>query len=380
MDKIPSIKASLINLNFREEDEIRNVIESGAWSEDKRLSSLLLDEGKVLTLEQLEDEYIFFSFYLFDKPRNKKLTEGTISEYKRDFKSFIDFISDPAGSLVTIGNMDVAPSSCRLKQIGRYHLRAYERYINSKYARNTALKKLTFVKSLLKYGYDKGYFTHNLRDEFAIGRKINTITERKLNYEELQVVLNELRKKPLHRIIGSFLILKGLRVSEICKMNFGDLETGLYGDILIKIERKGGKIVRKKIPKGIMFDIIQYRQMLQVSLNQKGGKFNDSPDSPLIPNSLGQRLLRDRIWDIVKRAAKRASKNCLTLKTKAQYISPHWFRHTFATIALDSGASLQDVKDELGHEDIRTTQIYLHSLKEETGTTLADLISNKVII
>ncbi|AYB41713.1 hypothetical protein D5F52_26530 (plasmid) [Brevibacillus laterosporus] len=380
MDENSNIERSISILYNQKEDEVKRIIETGAWSEDQRISSLLLNEGKVLTLDKLYDESIFFAFYLYDKPRNKKLTDGTVSEYKRDFHSFVSFLNDPVDKFTSIGISDSAPPSCGLKQVGRQQLKAYERYINGKHARNTALKKLTFVKSILKYGYEKGYFKYNLRDEFAIGKKINTIVERKLNYMELQAILNELRKKTLHRIIGSLLTLKGLRVSEVCKMNCGDIETGLYGDTLVKIERKGGKIVRKKIPKAVMFDLIQYRQFLKLEFNKKGMVFNDSPDSPLIPNSLGERLLRDRIWDIVKRAAKRASKNCPSLKEKAQYVSPHWFRHTFATIALDSGASLQDVKDELGHEDIRTTQIYLHSLREETGTTLADLISSKIII
>ncbi|MDT3417204.1 site-specific recombinase XerD [Brevibacillus aydinogluensis] len=362
-------------------NQLIHLIERDGWMQNPELAEKLLRDGKVLSLENLDDDISFLAFYLFGKSRNKPLAKSTIEEYQRDMRLILAFLSDPARHLHDVGLTDLpAPPPCRLKDVGRLQLRSFEKYIRSRYAPNTAVRKLSILKGILRFGYEKGYFSHNLRDEFSIGQKVLTITERKLNYEELQAVLNELRKKPLHRIIGQLFILKGLRVSELCAINIGDQEVGLYGDTLVKIKRKGGKVARKKIPKAVMYDIMTYRQALSSELRKKGLELNESPDAPLIPNSGGRRLRRDRVWDIIKRAARRAAKYTPSLQRKYKDVSPHWFRHTFATIALDSGASLQDVKEELGHEDIRTTQIYLHSLKEETGSTLADLISSRVTI
>jgi|GEM_PF-5076958 len=375
------IKHNHSDLSLRLSPEyLENLIQTDGWMEHEDMRALLLKDEKTLTLEYIEDDYIFFLFYLYGKSRNKPLQQNSVQEYKRDMKVLLDFLADPAKAFNDVGFADPAPPPCRLKDIGRLQLRAYERYIKERYAPNSAVRKLSFVKSILRFAYEKDFVAHNFRDEFAIGRKVVSIAERKLNYDELQALLNELRKKPLHRIIGSLLILKGLRVSELCGINNGDIESGLYGDTMVRLRRKGGKVARKKIPKNVMYDIMMYRDELRSTLRKRGLELNESPEAPFIPNKNGNRLFREHVWGIVKRAAIRAGKDHPTFKKKAKDVSPHWIRHSFATIALDAGASIQDVKDELGHEDIRTTQIYLHSLKEETGSTIADLINTKVHI
>lgn len=161
------------------------------------MRSLLLKDGKTLTLEFIEDDWIFFLFYLYGKTRNKQLQPNSILEYKRDMNVLLEFLVDPANAFNTVGLADPAPPSCSLKDIGRLQLRAYERYIKERYAPNSAVRKLSFLKSILRFGYEKGVVSHNFRDEFSIGQKVVAMTERKLNYEELPVVLNELRKKPI---------------------------------------------------------------------------------------------------------------------------------------------------------------------------------------
>ncbi|MFI8712226.1 hypothetical protein [Brevibacillus brevis] len=111
--------------------------------EDMR--SLLLKDGKTLTLEFIEDDWIFFLFYLYGKTRNKQLQPNSILEYKRDMNVLLEFLVDPANAFNTVGLADPAPPSCSLKDIGRLQLRAYERYIKERYAPNSAVRKLSFL-------------------------------------------------------------------------------------------------------------------------------------------------------------------------------------------------------------------------------------------
>jgi len=361
-------------------DELCNFVRNDQWADDTALANMLLKDGKVLTLEHLENEWVFLAFFLHGRTRAKKLASKSVLLYQRDCKSFLSFLADPESCFKEVGIETAAPPACRLQDVGRLQLRGYERFVSAKYAQNTAHRLLKIVRSLLSFGYEKGFFKHNLRDEFSVSQPRQAITERKLNYEELQLIFDELRKKDLHRIIGSLLFLKGLRVSELCNMKLGDLESGLYGETMVRIIRKGGKETRKKIPKSIMLDIMVYREQLAKELRSVGKELDISDKGPLIPNKNGNSLQPHRVWDIIKRAAKRAAKDNQSLAKKADDISPHWFRHSFATIALDKGASLQDVKEELGHSDLRTTQVYLHALKEEAGKTIADLIGGTIAI
>ncbi|UQD56281.1 site-specific tyrosine recombinase/integron integrase [Flavobacterium sp. K5-23] len=136
----------------------------------------------------------------------------------------------------------------------------------------------------------------------------------------------------------------GLRVSELVELKISDL---FFEEGFIKVTGKGNKQRFVPIAELGKKYILIYKDSIRIHLNiQKG--FNDT----LFLNRRGRQLTRAMIFTIIKDLARK-----IELDKK---ISPHTFRHSFATHLLENGADLRSIQLMLGHESITTTEIYLH--------------------
>ncbi len=136
----------------------------------------------------------------------------------------------------------------------------------------------------------------------------------------------------------------GLRVSELVSLKISDL---FFEEGFIKITGKGNK--QRFVPIG---DLTQkyieiYKNDVRIHLNVQKG-FEDT----LFLNRRGKQLTRAMIFTIIKNLAVEINLN--------KNISPHTFRHSFATHLLENGADLRSIQLMLGHESITTTEIYVH--------------------
>lgn len=136
----------------------------------------------------------------------------------------------------------------------------------------------------------------------------------------------------------------GLRVSELVSLKISDL---FFEEGFIKITGKGNK--QRFVPVG---DLTQkyigiYRNEVRVHLSVQKG-FEDT----LFLNRRGRQLTRAMIFTIIKDLTVKINLN--------KKISPHTFRHSFATHLLENGADLRSIQLMLGHESITTTEIYVH--------------------
>ena len=141
----------------------------------------------------------------------------------------------------------------------------------------------------------------------------------------------------------------GARVSELIGINVGDLnleETGGEMITTVKLRGKGGK--ERVVPLGSFATkaIDDYKVRIRPSLVSK----NSSIISALFLNSRGGRITRQSAWTIVLKAARSAG--------ISEKVSPHVFRHSYATHLLDGGADIRVVQELLGHASVTTTQIY----------------------
>jgi len=148
----------------------------------------------------------------------------------------------------------------------------------------------------------------------------------------------------------------GLRVSELTDLRLSDL---YFDEDFIKVTGKGDK--QRFVPISTINKkyINIYRQ--EVRVHQKVQKeFEDI----LFLNRRGRQLTRAMIFTIIKQLADKTG-----LKKS---ISPHTFRHSFATHLLQNGADLRAIQQMLGHESITTTEVYMHVDR----THLADVLNN----
>ena len=136
----------------------------------------------------------------------------------------------------------------------------------------------------------------------------------------------------------------GLRVSELVSLKISDL---FFDEGFVKITGKGNK--QRFVPVGNLTQkyIQIYRDFKRTDLNIKKGH-----EDTLFLNRRGSQLTRAMLFTIIKDLATKIELN--------KSISPHTFRHSFATHLLENGADLRSIQLMLGHESITTTEIYVH--------------------
>ncbi len=187
-----------------------------------------------------------------------------------------------------------------------------------------------------------------------IGRKLPEI----LSVEEIDTIINAIdTKKPegqRNKAILETLYSCGLRVSELIELKISNL---FFESGFIKIEGKGNKErlvpISAKAIKEINLYLSEYRRNLKIH--------HDSEDI-LFLNRRGKKLSRVMIFTIIK--------GLVAVIGMDKNVSPHTFRHSFATHLIDGGANLRAVQEMLGHESIITTEIYTHLDKEYLKNTM----------
>lgn len=179
-----------------------------------------------------------------------------------------------------------------------------------------------------------------------------------LSYEEIERIMSKIDvSKPeggRNKAILETMYSCGLRVSEVVNLKLSNL----YLDVgFIRVIGKGDKERLVPIGSSAIKYIKIYKDDIRVHLKIKPGK-----DDYLFLNKFGNELSRIMIFLIIKELAQQAE-----IKKN---ISPHTFRHSFATHLVEGGADLRAVQEMLGHESITTTEIYTHLDREYLRSTL----------
>jgi integrase/recombinase XerD len=203
------------------------------------------------------------------------------------------------------------------------------------------------LKSFFTYMLFEDYRTDNpleLIETPRIGRKLpDTLSiidmDRLIAAIDLSSKEGERNRAILETLYGC-----GLRVSELVSLKISDL---FFEEGFIKITGKGNK--QRFVPIGSFTQnfIEIYKNSVRTHLNIQKGH-----EDTLFLNRRGRQLTRAMIFTIIKDLAVKIDLN--------KIISPHTFRHSFATHLLENGADLRSIQLMLGHESITTTEIYVH--------------------
>jgi integrase/recombinase XerD len=203
------------------------------------------------------------------------------------------------------------------------------------------------IKGFYKYlSYEKFISTDpsELLELPRLGRKLPdtlSIHEIDLLFEAIDM---SKASGPRDRAMAETLYSAGLRVSELVNLKISNI----YDDIgFLRILGKGNKERLTPIGKSALKFIESYQYEVRNHVHIKPGH-----EDYLFLNKLGSRISRVSIFTLIKNLALRAG-----IRKK---ISPHTFRHSFATHLIEGGADLRAVQEMLGHESITTTEIYTH--------------------
>lgn len=171
-----------------------------------------------------------------------------------------------------------------------------------------------------------------------------------LTFEEITQMISKAKEKPFplrNSAILEVLYGCGLRVSELVKLDLTDLE---FEEGFLRCLGKGLK--ERWVPMGSFA-----QESIEEYLRRERGAIESSKSgNAVFLNHRGARISRVGVWKILQ-ALKEQTGICRS-------ISPHTFRHSFATHLLDNGADLRVVQELLGHANLTTTQIYTHVSRE----------------
>lgn len=259
----------------------------------------------------------------------KHLSENTIEAYMRDLAQFAHYI---------LRMYDVSPKKVEREMIEHYMGWLYD---NNREASSQA-RALSGIKSFYNFMLLNEMIENSPAEMIEAPRLSRTLPDTLIT-EEIDRIINSIdpstTKGLRDRAILELLYSCGLRVSELCNLKLSDLN---FGEGYIRVIGKGDK--QRLVP---ISNIARER----ICLYKDQRKAPDGEDTLFI-NNRGSQLTRVMIFTLLKQAAQRAGIN--------KKISPHTFRHSFATHLLAGGANIRQVQELLGHENILTTEIYTH--------------------
>jgi integrase/recombinase XerD len=210
-------------------------------------------------------------------------------------------------------------------------------FIAKKMEEGTSAKSIVLIKAALKFFYDevlkRGIVTFKSP---KVPKKLPTV----LSKEEVKKIMDSIKNEK-HKLIVMMLYSSGLRLSELINLKVKDLE----------LDERVGWVRTGKGEKDRMF-IISEKLIgeLRKLIERK------NPEDYVFDGRKGKLSPRS-VQKIVATAVKKAGIN--------KKVSPHTFRHSFATHLLEAGENIRKIQELLGHASLNTTQVYTHISKEE---------------
>lgn len=283
----------------------------------------------------------FSNFLKFER----NFSDNTLDAYIRDIKKF---------SLYAEKNLENSkPKAITYEDLQEYLILQSKQKISER----TQARWISSIKSFFKYLLEE-----EIRDDnpatLLEGPKLGLYLPDTLSVEDIERITKNINLSTdlgvRNQCMVEVLYGCGLRVSELIELKISDIN---FKEGFLKVEGKGQKVRYVPLAKYTSHLIKNYIENVRIN-----NKINKKYEDILFLNSRGSSMSRVIVFIIIKELADKAGirKN----------ISPHTFRHSFATHMLQNGADLRFIQEMLGHSSITTTEIYTHLNTEELRDTI----------
>lgn len=262
------------------------------------------------------------------------LSKNTIANYTFDIEKLTEFLDK---NKLTFNPINIS------EEIVQQFIYEISKSVNP----SSQARIISGLRSFFLYLIFEDYRTDNPMELIEIPRVGRKLPDT-LSTEEIDILIEAIdlstNEGERNRAILETLYGCGLRVSELISLKISDL---FFEEGFIKVSGKGDK--QRFVPIGNLTQkyIEIYKSTIRASLNIQKGH-----EDTLFLNRRGKQLTRAMIFTIIKDLA--------VATNLKKTISPHTFRHSFATHLLENGADLRSIQLMLGHESITTTEIYVH--------------------
>lgn len=265
----------------------------------------------------------------------KSLSGNSVEAYLRDVRKLTDFLD--------LNSMQVSPD-----KITPAILRDFLEWVNELgMTVHSQARTLSGIRAFYKFLIMEDLMAHDPTETIE-APKLDRKLPDTLNFHEIEQLFSAIDlstpEGTRNRAMLETLYSSGLRVSELLDLKLSNL----YEDMgFIKVAGKGDKERLVPIGRDALKHIKLYREGVRCHLKIKKGH-----EDIVFLNRRGAKLTRVMVFTIIKDLAAKAGIQ--------KQISPHTFRHSFATHLIEGGADLRAVQEMLGHESITTTEIYTH--------------------
>lgn len=268
----------------------------------------------------------------------RNLSPATVEAYERDLAHFLAFAFEQLELL------DRPPT---VQEVDKYLVRDYLAFLTrAGYSRSSVARRLASIRGFSRFLFAHGRVARDFALSVGTPKQAKTVPEI-MTMEEIRSFLEGRmpgRTEALqarNRAIFELLYATGIRLAELVGLDVADVDpTNHY----VRVLGKGRK--ERIVPVGeyAMACVHNYCQ------NYRGQLLQNKENPALFLNAAGER--------ITPRGVQYVLEECCKLLAVHKRITPHTFRHTFATHLLDNGADLRSIQELLGHSNLSTTQIY----------------------
>lgn len=271
------------------------------------------------------------------------LSANTVESYMRDLGQFSEFVLERYG---------LSPTNVEPRMIEDFMLALYDKGVE----KSTQSRILSGIKSFYHYLLVTDVIDR-APTEFIDHPTISQTLPDTLSTEEIDSILDAIDlsapQGQRNRAMIEMLYGCGLRVTELISLRISDL---FFEEGFIRVTGKGSK--QRLVPVND-----ECRRQVELWLDERAVMSIDTASIDILfLNRRGKKLSRVMIFNIIKDAVE--------LVGIHKNVSPHTFRHSFATHLLQGGASIRQVQELLGHESIATTEIYTHLDSDHLTRTL----------
>ena len=231
-------------------------------------------------------------------------------------------------------------------------VREYLHFIQKfQYRKNTIARKIASLRTFYKFLYREKKIDSNPAMNLNAPKRPKQLPKFLTPYEVEQILNNTKIETPAgyrNKAILELLWASGMRVSELSGLNFGDLN----------LENNEIRVFGKGAKERIILITDRAKSYLERYINTaralvaKGYRADESEEAPVFINNTGFRLQPRTIRNVINEIVEKIE--------LPKHVTPHVFRHSFATHLIENGADLRVVQELLGHASISNTQIYTH--------------------
>jgi len=266
----------------------------------------------------------------------RSLSPNTIEAYLNDVQKFVRYLE--------IENLPALPLQVRREDLEKFILWVNRLGLEA----NSQARLISGLRAFYKFLLIEDMIDDD-PTELLEGPRLRRKVPEVLSVHEIQAMLAAVDlSEPLgvrNRAMVEVLYACGLRVSELVNLKI----TGLFPDAgFVKVTGKNDK--ERLVPIGQ--EAVRFLNMYLEHVRSRHGKIRPGHENIVFLNRNGARMTRVMVFYIIRELAEKAG--------VVKNISPHTFRHSFATHLVEGGADLKAVQDMLGHESITTTEIYTH--------------------